>query len=240
MAFMSAEYVILTGAGISAESGIRTFRDADGLWEGHAVEDVASPQGFIRNPNLVYDFYNQRRAQVLSPEVKPNAAHVALADLARDLGSKMLLITQNVDHLHEAAGHCDVLHMHGELLKARCQKCGVTYHIETDFDQTTQCQNCEMVGGLRPDIVWFGEMPFFMPEIEAYLTNCRYFISIGTSGHVYPAAGFVQMAKMIGAQTTELNLEPSQNARQFDHAIYGYAGDVVPEWCETVRELENV
>ena len=233
------DYIVLTGAGISAESGIQTFRDSDGLWEGHHVEDVASPEGFKRNAQLVYEFYNQRRAHVLSPHIKPNKAHIALAELAHFMGDNMLLVTQNVDPLHEIAGHHNVHHMHGELLKARCQICSSIYHIETDFDGQTTCQSCGKAGGLRPDIVWFGEMPFFLPEVEASLTKCRYFISIGTSGHVYPAAGFVQIAKASGAHCLELNLEQSQNATIFDDAVYGCAGDVVPKWCQKIMELKN-
>lgn len=236
---MMPKYVVLTGAGISAESGIKTFRDSNGLWEGHRIEDVATPEGFHRNPTAVYEFYNQRRAQLLSAEVHPNPAHQALADLARDLDGDLILITQNVDDLHERAGHKNVKHMHGELLKARCMKCEAVYELCASFDAKTPCAHCCAVNSLRPDIVWFGEMPFFMPEIEAYLTKCRYFISIGTSGHVYPAAGFVEMAKYAGAECTELNLEASQNAAAFDIGIYGAAGETVPKWCAEIREKEN-
>ncbi len=226
--------VILTGAGISAESGIRTFRGADGLWEGHRIEDVASPQGFARDPALVYEFYNIRRRQLLSAEIKPNPAHTALARLERDYEGEVVLVTQNIDNLHERGGSRKVLHMHGELLKARCDHCGGVLEWMTDFDRSSVCAECKSTGGLRPHVVWFGEMPLYMDAIYKALTDCAVFAAIGTSGNVYPAAGFVEMAQ--GARTVELNLEPSAVHSSFDEAIYGPAGSVVPQWVDALLE----
>lgn len=226
--------VILTGAGISAESGIRTFRASDGLWEDHRVEDVASPQGFERDPALVYRFYNMRRQQLLSPEIAPNAAHHALAELEKNYHGEVVLITQNIDDLHERGGSKNPLHMHGELLKARCLSCGDISELRTDFDHSTTCPACGDAGGLRPHIVWFGEMPLFMDEIYHHLSTCTLFAAIGTSGHVYPAAGFVEAAGLSGAKTVELNLERSLVHSAFDKGLYGPATETVPKWVETL------
>jgi len=226
--------VILTGAGISAESGIRTFRAADGLWEDHRVEDVATPEAFIRNPQLVHRFYNARRKQLLSDAVKPNPAHAALAELEDKFPGQVLLITQNIDNLHERAGSHNLLHMHGELLKLRCQGSSTVYPIAEDAQPEDLCQCCGSSGNLRPDIVWFGEMPMHMDTIYKALENCDLFISIGTSGHVYPAAGFVELASSCGALTVELNLEPSKKESAFDHHIYGAASEVVPEFVQQI------
>ncbi|MBW8191521.1 NAD-dependent protein deacylase [Neiella marina] len=218
--------VVLTGAGISAESGIQTFRAADGLWEGHRVDDVATPEGFARNPALVHDFYNQRRAQLLQPDINPNAAHSALAALEK-WADNFMLVTQNVDNLHERGGSHNVVHMHGELLSVVCQQCGSNSRTATDTSQDTVCNNCGEVGEIRPDIVWFGEMPKHMDAIYDAIGSCDLFISIGTSGNVYPAAGFVQVAVQAGAHTVELNLEPSNVNRDFAEAIYGPASEIV-------------
>lgn len=224
--------VVLTGAGISAESGIRTFRASDGLWEDHRLEDVASPEGFTRNPDLVYRFYNERRRQIQLPEVTPNAGHMALAELEQRLGDDFLLVTQNVDNLHERAGNKNVLHMHGELLKTRCNSCQVVSDFIDPFDGQTDCPSCKMVGHLRPHIVWFGEMPFYMDEIYHALSNCDVFAAIGTSGNVYPAAGFVDIALECGAKTYEINLEQSQSYNMFEHGVYGPATQAVPRWIK--------
>ena len=228
---MAGNIVILTGAGISAESGIQTFRGADGLWEGHRVEEVASPQGFAANPQLVLDFYNQRRQQLLHGGIEPNAAHHALARLEEEYDGGVYLVTQNVDNLHERAGSNNLRHMHGELLKAVCAHCG----NETDChgDQTINdiCGNCGQCG-LRPDIVWFGEMPKYMDEIAQQLSDCELFISIGTSGNVYPAAGFVEIAASYGAHTVEINLEPSNTATLFAEHIHGKAAEVLPPYVQ--------
>lgn len=195
---------VLTGAGISAESGIKTFRDAGGLWEGHAIEEVATPEGFAENPSLVIDFYNQRRKQL--KEVEPNLAHIKLAELMKKMGERMLIVTQNVDDLHERGGAKNVIHMHGELKKLKCH--GSPPHIiPTDHDQSTdqRCNSCGM--SLRPDIVWFGEMPYRMEEIYSWLESTTHFITIGTSSVVYPAAGFKQVAKQAGASVLCINLE---------------------------------
>ncbi|GKW10474.1 NAD-dependent protein deacylase [Pectobacterium punjabense] len=222
--------VVLTGAGISAESGIRTFRAADGLWEEHRVEDVATPEGFQRNPELVQAFYNARRRQLQQPEIVPNAAHLALANLEAMLEDNFQLITQNIDNLHERAGSQRVIHMHGELLKIRCSQSGQIFEWTDDLAVGERCHCCQFPALLRPHVVWFGEMPLYMDKIYQALAQADYFIAIGTSGHVYPAAGFVHEAHSHGAYTLELNLEPSQVESQFDEKIYGPASTVVPEF----------
>lgn len=218
--------VVLTGAGISAESGLKTFRDNDGLWENHRIEEVATPEAFAANPTLVYRFYNQRRAQLV--EVKPNAAHKALVTLENNTPGDFTLITQNVDDLHKQAGSHNILHMHGELRKARCMKTSQVFDYSGSFDAASACDCCTITGHLRPHIVWFGEMPLYMNEIAAALQQADLFISIGTSGNVYPAAGFVQEALYYGAHTVEINLEPSQQQSQFHQHLYGKAGSVLP------------
>lgn len=224
--------VILTGAGISAESGIETFRDAGGLWEGHAVEQVATPEGFVADPHLVHRFYNLRRAALA--KVKPNAAHLALGALQAQFEGRVTLVTQNVDDLHERGGSKDVIHMHGELLSAFCSACNHRWRQAEDLSVETACPTCQTRGGPRPDIVWFGEMPYQMDRIEQALQSCDLFVSIGTSGAVYPAASFVQMAHMYGAQTLERNLEPSQGSAFFSETKYGPATQLIPEWVNSL------
>jgi NAD-dependent deacetylase len=247
--------VILTGAGISADSGLATFRGADGLWEGHRVEDVATPEAFRRDPALVHQFYDARRARL--GEVEPNAAHQALARLDAEWPGELLIVTQNVDDLHERAGARRLLHMHGELTKGWCLACddrfpwsgpmspfavrpeqsrgmsgtGVSTSLDTNGDLNV-CPSCQALGQVRPDIVWFGEMPYAMERIEAALRDADLFVSIGTSGAVYPAAGFVQTARYCGAHCIEMNLEPSQGSIFFDESRLGRAKDLVPEWVE--------
>ncbi|KAA5926853.1 MULTISPECIES: Sir2 family NAD+-dependent deacetylase [Pantoea] len=222
--------VVLTGAGISAESGIRTFRAADGLWEEHHVEDVATPEGFQRDPALVQRFYNARRQQLQEADVQPNAAHLVLAELEQVLGDNFLLVTQNIDNLHERAGNNRVLHMHGELLKVRCVTSGQVIEWTGDITPDDRCTCCQFPSVLRPHVVWFGEMPLGMEQIYQALEQADYFIAIGTSGHVYPAAGFVHEARLQGAHTVELNLEPSQVGNEFAERHYGLASEVVPEF----------
>lgn len=224
--------VVLTGAGISAESGIRTFRGADGLWEGHRIEDVASPEGFRRDPATVYRFYNERRRQLVSPAIKPNAAHLALAELEAELGGDFLLVTQNIDDLHKRAGNKRILPMHGELRKTRCTACGAVPDFDGDFDHQTVCPACGVAGYLRPHVVWFGEMPLYMDEIYEALMQCDVFAAIGTSGHVYPAAGFVELATRAGAETVEINLEKSAVHSSFEQTLYGTATEQVPMWVD--------
>lgn len=221
--------VILTGAGASAESGIRTFRAADGLWEDHRIEDVATPEGFEANPSLVQRFYNERRRQLQDAAIQPNACHHALARLEREFPGPVLLVTQNVDDLHERAGSKKLIHMHGELLKMRCQFSGKVYDIRGDIAVDAVCKCCRRSGALRPHIVWFGEMPFEMERIYQALAVCDLFVSIGTSGNVYPAAGFVQTANEAGARTLEINLEPSAVQSRFDEGRYGLGSIKVPE-----------
>jgi NAD-dependent deacetylase len=222
--------VILTGAGISAESGLATFRDADGLWEGHRVEDVATPEAFRRDPALVQDFYDARRARL--KEVEPNAAHLALARLDAEWPGELLIVTQNVDDLHERAGARRVLHMHGELKSAWCLACHERSHWEEDLGHGPACPSCGEPRKLRPDIVWFGEMPYEMERIEAALMEADLFVSIGTSGAVYPAAGFVQTARYRGARTLEINLAPSLGGIYFEESRTGRASQLVPQWVE--------
>ena len=222
--------VILTGAGISAESGLATFRGPEGLWEGHRVEDVATPEAFARDPVLVHRFYDARRANLKT--VAPNAAHLALARLDAEWPGELLIVTQNVDDLHERAGAKRVLHMHGELRSAWCLACDARSRWEEDLGDHPPCPSCGAAGRLRPDIVWFGEMPYAMEAIDAALMNADLFVSIGTSGAVYPAAGFVQTARYRGAETLEMNLEPSLGSFHFDESRTGRAGDLVPQWVE--------
>ncbi|MCO6539485.1 MAG: NAD-dependent protein deacylase [Gilliamella sp.] len=218
--------VILTGAGISAESGLSTFRAQNGLWEGYDVNDVATYEGYIRNPTAVHDFYNMLRRKLQNPDVKPNAAHFALAELEQKLGSdNLLIVTQNVDNLHEQAGSKNIIHMHGELLKVRNEKTGQIIDCFNDVDYQ---QN----KFIRPHIVWFGEIPLQMEQIYDALSQADYFISIGTSGNVYPAAGFVQIANQTSAKTVELNLEPSLGESLFQTKIYGPASKIVPEFIK--------
>ena len=221
--------VILTGAGISAESGIRTFRASDGLWEDHRIEDVASPEGYWRDPALVHQFYNARRRQLLDG-VEPNAGHYALAKLQREFPGTVTLVTQNIDNLHEQAGSHHVIHRHGELLKSRCSYSEKVWDCRNDLDTSSICQCCNIPGTLRPHVVWFGEMPLQMDVIYRELENCDLFISIGTSGNVYPAAGFFQVARQAGATTVELNLEASANAAEFDFQDYGPATEILPKF----------
>jgi NAD-dependent deacetylase len=226
--------VILTGAGISAESGLKTFRGADGLWEGHRVEDVATPEAFGRDPGLVHQFYDARRARL--SEVEPNAAHQALALLDAEWPGELLIITQNVDDLHERAGAKRLLHMHGELTSGWCLACDERFVWEGPMGEAASCPVCQVSGRVRPDIVWFGEMPYEMDRIDQALAGCDLFASIGTSGAVYPAAGFVQTARYCGAKTLEINLEPSQGSLFFDERRYGPAGVEVPKWVNEVLE----
>ncbi|BDX06527.1 NAD-dependent protein deacylase [Planctobacterium marinum] len=229
-----SKVVVLTGAGISAESGLKTFRDNDGLWEEHRVEEVATPEAFALNPDLVYRFYNLRRAQLQSPEVQPNTAHYALAELEKKLGRDLLIVTQNVDNLHERAGNKNVLHMHGELLAAKCCKTGKSIPWTESLDQGNACSCCYPARRMRPDIVWFGEMPYHMEDIYDALYNADIFIAIGTSGHVYPAAGFVSQAANFGARTVEINMEPSAVESHFDEQYYGLASERVPEFLSSL------
>ena len=230
--------VVLTGAGISAESGVPTFRASDGLWCGRRVEDVATPEGYAADPALVQDFYNQRRRQLA--QVRPNAAHRALAELAARWAGGFLLVTQNVDDLHDrahaqtppAAGF-ELIHMHGELLKARCTRSGVVTEWAGDMT-ADQPSPHHPDGVMRPHIVWFGETPLQMERIERALAACDLFVSIGTSGAVYPAAGFVQAARHSGARTVEINLQPTSGARLFDEGVYGPATEAVPAFFDTL------
>jgi NAD-dependent deacetylase len=225
----SKNIVILTGAGISAESGLATFRDKDGLWSKVRIEDVATPEAFARDPARVHAFYNARRAQLRDPAITPNAAHLALAELDARWPGELLLVTQNVDDLHARAGSRRMVAMHGELAKARCLECEAVHRWAEDLSTTTPCPACGKTGGMRPHIVWFGEMPMQMERIGAALDACDLFVSIGTSGNVYPAAGFV--AEVAGrARTLELNLEPSAGRSRFDEARHSPATSLVPEF----------
>ena len=226
---------VLTGAGVSAQSGLGTFRDKDGLWTRFDPMKLATPEAFARDPNEVHAFYNMRRRNLL--EAEPNAAHFALVRLEAELkerGSTLFLCTQNIDNLHERAGTQQVTHMHGELLKARCVTCEAINPWREDLSIEASCPSCGNIGGLRPHVVWFGETPLHMDTIYDALLEADLFVAIGTSGSVYPAAGFVTEARGHGIRTCEINLEPSDNARQFDERRYGPASEAVPAWVEDV------
>lgn len=229
---MSAPVVILTGAGISKESGLDTFRDADGIWAKVRIEDVATPEAFARDPERVQAFYNTRRRGLLNPNIQPNQAHRALARLEAEWPGGVLLVTQNIDDLHERAGSRNLRHIHGELLKARCAGCGDVRECRADLAVSMACGSCGKTGGLRPHVVWFGEMPFDLDEVYEALGACGTFISIGTSGNVYPAAGFVAEARAHGAHTVELNLEPSEGRSLFAEAAHGPATAIVPAYVD--------
>ena len=219
--------VILTGAGISAESGLGTFRDERGLWAQHRIEDVATPEGFARNPDLVHAFYNARRTQ--AAEASPNAAHYALAELEEKLDGNLLIVTQNVDSLHEKAGSKAVVHMHGRLNGALCGACDHRWDAPLTMHKSDACPSCG-APATRPDVVWFGEIPYHMDQIAEALSQADVFVSIGTSGEVYPAANFVAEADHFGAHTIELNLEPSAGASRFAECRFGPASEIVPAW----------
>jgi len=227
------DIVVLTGAGISRESGLDTFRDQGGVWSRVRLEDVCTPQGFARDPAQVHAFYNDRRAHLLHPDIAPNAGHVALAELEQHWPGGFLLVTQNIDDLHERAGSRRLVHMHGELRRVRCTRCGATQVWDGSTSEATVCPACLLPGGIRPDIVWFGEMPMHLERIYAALGRCGLFISVGTSGSVQPAAGFV--AEVRGqARTVELNLEPSNVTALFDEPHFGPATEIVPEFVRTL------
>jgi len=226
---------VLTGAGISAESGLGTFRDPEGIWAHFDPMKLATPEAFARDPGKVQAFYDMRRRGLL--EARPNPAHHALARLEAELagrGGELFLGTQNIDDLHERAGSRRVVHMHGELLKARCTGCGMVTEWRQDLGTADPCLRCGRAGTLRPHVVWFGEMPLGMDEIEDALRRADLFVAIGTSGSIYPAAGFVSGARLSGVRTCEINLAPSDNAREFDEARYGPAGEIVPAWVDEV------
>ena len=223
--------VILTGSGISAESGLGTFRDEGGLWSEYDLEDVATPDGFARDPYLVHGFYNARRANCL--DAQPNAAHWALARLQDFTKGDTVIVTQNIDDLHERGGARDVIHMHGELLRALCAACGPRWDAPREMSAHDPCPDCGQAAS-RPDVVWFGEMPYHMAAIDRHLLSCDMFVAIGTSGAVYPAAGFVMDARRAGARTIELNLEPSDVAGLFHETRQGPASRLVPDWVDEV------
>ncbi len=224
---MQQKIVILTGAGISAESGLGTFRDEGGLWTQYDLAEVATPEGFARNPALVHEFYNARRANCLS--AAPNAAHAALAQLQTGFPGEVVIVTQNVDDLHERGGAGHVIHMHGELCRALCAACGHRWDAPPEMRPSDPCPACG-AARTRPDIVWFGEIPYHMNRIMAHLSTCTLFAAIGTSGEVYPAAGFVEIAGGAGAHTVELNLEPSSTTSAFTETRHGPATEIVPAW----------
>lgn len=228
--------VVLSGAGVSAESGIGTFRGVNGLWDKHRIEEVASPKGFARDPDLVHRFYNLRRRQLLDPQTSPNAAHLALAGLERSFPGEFLLVTQNIDDLHERAGSSRLIHMHGELLKARCGACGTVTVRHHDIDSEETCGHCGARRAIRPHVVWFGEMPMRLEEIYTALEGCDLFLAVGTSGHVYPAAGFVDVARAAGAATVEINLETSVTGSMFQRRIQGAAAVVLPALVEELLD----
>lgn len=231
---MYQRILVLTGAGISAESGLNTFRDQGGLWENHSIEDVATPEGYDRNPQLVDRFYNARLQQLKDKTTEPNLAHNALARLEAEFVGELLVVTQNVDDLHERAGSKNLIHMHGELTKGRCPISNNVFTVEQNFSMDYRCHCCQPSQRIRPHIVWFGEMPLGMIQIEQALEKCDLFISIGTSGTVYPAAGFVELAKTFGAQTVEINLDDTNNKSKFDLHLRGKATELVPKLVDNI------
>jgi NAD-dependent protein deacetylase/lipoamidase len=229
----SCRIVILTGAGISKESGLETFRDPDGIWARVRVEDVATPEAFARDPVRVHAFYNARRQGLLSKSVQPNPAHGALVRLEAEWPGEVLLVTQNIDDLHERAGSRNLIHMHGEILKARCMECQGVSPWRHDMDTASRCGNCGHAGAMRVNVVWFGETPFETDRIYEALGKCDLFVSIGTSGNVYPAAGFVEEVRLAGeGHTVELNLEPSEGYSLFAERTYGPASEIVPAFVD--------
>lgn len=226
----ASSIVILTGAGISVESGIASFRDRNGIWARHDWRDYATPEGYAHHPARVLGFYNKRRRALAG--VRPNAAHHALARLESAFGGNFLLVTQNVDDLHESAGSRKLAHMHGELNSALCEACGTRCRWSGDMTIDSRCGTCGTAGRLRPDVVWFGEMPYHMDAIYRALATADLFVAIGTSGHVYPAAQFVEEARAAGARTIELNVAESENADAFDERIIGRATETVPAFVD--------
>lgn len=234
---MTRNIFVLTGAGVSAESGLGTFRDkqGEGIWARFDPMKLATPEAFERDPKTVLAFYDARRRDMLA--AAPNAAHFALARLEAELarrGGELTLVTQNIDDLHERAGSRAVVHMHGELLKARCELCGAVAEWRGDLDVAERCPRCGVAGGMRPHVVWFGELPLYLDEIEQALRRADLFVAIGTSGAVYPAAAFVFEARATGVATCEINLESADNADLFDEARYGPATERVPAWVEEI------
>lgn len=225
---------ILTGAGISAESGLSTFRSENGLWNNHRVEDVATIEAFARNPDYVHEFYNQMRPELFKAE--PNAAHLAITKLQHEYPANINVITQNIDVLHEKAGNANILHIHGQINQIVCLNCGHIIESWGAYSSEDECENCHICGMLKPNIVFFGENLLYMDKVEKLLQSCDLFLSIGTSGVVYPAAGFVQTAKFFGADTYEFNMEKTSNNLLFDHHIYGPAGTTIPQFVDTLLQ----
>ena len=237
----SEAIVILTGAGISQESGLETFRDEGGLWSRTRIEDVATPEAYARDPQRVLKFYDMRRQSMVDGYIRPNAAHLALARLEREWPGDVLVVTQNIDNLHEQAGSENLLHMHGEILKARCATCNDVIAWDGSLGPKNSCQACGSIGRMRPHVVWFGEMPLYMDDIYTALDCCHLFISIGTSGNVYPAAGFVDHVRRLGvARTVELNLEPSEGATLFAETYYGPASEQVPYFVDRLLKAGRI
>lgn len=239
---MKAKYkniLILTGAGISAESGLATFRSSNGLWNNHKVDDVASIEGFERNPTLVHSFYNNMKSEIY--QAPTNNAHLAITRLQKEYSAEVNIVTQNIDTLHEKAGNINIYHIHGQINQAVCQNCGHIMETWGDVDTETTCPNCDILGMMKPNIVFFGESLLCMDKVEEFLRKCDLFISIGTSGVVYPAAGFVQTAKYYGADTIEFTLEPTANNYLFDRHIYGKASETFPKFVEAlIKECNEI
>ncbi|MBP5353416.1 MAG: NAD-dependent deacylase [Alphaproteobacteria bacterium] len=222
--------VILTGAGISAESGLATFRSSNGLWNNHRVEDVATIEAYWRNPDYVHQFYNEMRPELYN--AKPNPAHLCITELQKKYPAHIAVVTQNVDTLHEKAGNQNVFHIHGQINQIVCMNCGHVFETWGDVSSEDKCEHCGTTGMLKPNIVFFGESLLYMDQVDRLLNSCDLFVSVGTSGVVYPAAGFVQFAKMFGADTYEFNMEETSNNSLFDKHIYGPAGTTLPQFVQ--------
>lgn len=229
--------VFLTGAGISAESGLSTFRSENGLWNKHRVEDVATIEAYLKNPDYVHQFYNDMRPELF--KAQPNRAHLAITELQKKYPAQIDVVTQNVDTLHEKAGNQNIYHIHGQINQIVCLNCGHVFDTWGDITSEDKCEQCETIGMLKPNIVFFGENLLYMDKVDNLLKSCDLFISVGTSGVVYPAAGFVQIAKMFGADTIELNMEKTSNNRLFDRHIYGPAGTTLPALVTELIERQK-
>ena len=234
---MKKKIFVLSGAGVSKESGIKTFRESDGLWENYKIEDVCTPQAFLTNPELVNNFYNDRKKQMNDPKIKPNNAHIFISKLEEKFFNNFMLVTQNIDNLHEKAGSKKVYHMHGSLEKKICMLCNYTSRFDKDISTEQICENCNEKGKVRVDVVWFGEMPKYLDKIYDFLEKVDIFISVGTSSLVYPAAGFIDYVKLRNknAKLIEFNIEKTSKSILFDQVYIGKASTTIPKFVNSLK-----